>query len=112
MKTLFNLFLDLLNLPFDQHCLIALVAPRPVLLTNGVKDEWADPQGQFEALKAAHPVYRFLGVEGIEVRSMPPLGKLIDSRLGYYIREGGHTCDRDYWNVFIDFADKHFKKNR
>ncbi|MHC4444680.1 MAG: alpha/beta hydrolase family protein [Planctomycetota bacterium] len=96
------------RLPFDQHSLIALVAPRPVLLTNGIKDEWADPQGQFEALKAADPVYRFLGVEGIEAKSMPPLGKLIDSRLGYYIRHGGHTCDKDYWNVFIDFADKHF----
>ena len=49
------------RLPFDQHCLVALCAPRPVLFTNAQEDEWANPDGQFEVLKAADPVYRFLG---------------------------------------------------
>ena len=48
------------RLPFDQHCLVALCAPRPVLFPNAVEDQWANPDGQFEMLKAADPVYRLL----------------------------------------------------
>jgi hypothetical protein len=96
------------RLPFDQHSLIALVAPRPVLLANAVEDTWANPEGQFEMLKAADPVYRFLGVEGLKADRMPPVGKLIDSRLGYYIRPGKHSMTKGDWKVFLDFADRHF----
>jgi hypothetical protein len=94
------------RLPFDQHCLIALVAPRPVLLANAVEDTWANPAGQFEMLKAADPVYRLLGVPGLAADQMPPVGKLVDSRLGYYIRPGKHSMTKGDWKVFLDFADK------
>jgi hypothetical protein len=100
------------RLPFDQHCLVALMAPRPVLFTNGVEDQWADPAGQFEMLRAADPVYRLLGTSGIEAREMPPLGTLVSSRLGYFIRSGGHISDRDYWKVFLDFADLYLKPSK
>lgn len=98
------------QLPFDQNALVALCAPRPVLFANAVEDEWANPAGQFEVLLAADPVYRFLGVEGLAVKEMPPLGKLVDSRLGYYIRTGKHSMTRDDWRVFVDFADRHLGK--
>jgi (4-O-methyl)-D-glucuronate---lignin esterase len=96
------------KLPFDQHCLIALMTPRPVLLSNAVEDQWANPSGQFRMLQAADPVYRFLGVAGLEAKQMPPLGKLVDSPLGYYIREGKHSMTKEDWKIFLDFADKHF----
>lgn len=99
------------RLPFDQHSLIALCAPRPVLLTNAVKDQWADPSGQFEALQAAEAVYRFVGAPGgLKAQKQPPLGKPVLSHLGYYIREGGHSVTRDDWKVFLDFADARFGK--
>jgi hypothetical protein len=98
------------KLPFDQHCLIALMAPRPVLLSNAVEDEWANPSGQFKMLELADPVYRLLGVEGLRARRMPEPGKLIDSKLGYYIRPGKHSMTKDDWKIFLDFADKHFGK--
>lgn len=98
------------KLPFDQHCLIALMAPRPVLLSNAEEDQWANPSGQFRMLQAADPVYRFLGSEGLEAKRIPPLGKPIDSKLGFYIRAGKHSMTREDWKIFLDFADKHFGK--
>ncbi|MEO5802342.1 MAG: acetylxylan esterase [Verrucomicrobiota bacterium] len=98
------------RLPFDQHCLIALCAPRPVLLSNATDDSWANPEGQFEMLKAADKVYRFVGAEGLASEQMPEVGKLMDSTLGYYIRPGKHSMTKDDWKIFCDFADKHFGK--
>ncbi len=98
------------RLPFDQHCLIALVAPRPVLLSNAVEDTWANPQGQFEMLQAAAPVYRLLDVEGLSAERMPGVGVLVDSRLGYYIRPGRHSTTPADWQVFREYVDKHFKR--
>jgi dienelactone hydrolase len=100
------------RLPFDQNCLVALCAPRPVLFSAAEEDQWANPAGQFEVLKAADPVYHLLGVEGLAAQQMPPLGKLIDSRLGYYIRTGKHSMTADDWRVFLDFADRNLKNPR
>ena len=98
------------RLPFDQHALVALVAPRPVLFTNAVEDTWANPEGQFEVLRAADPVYRFLGSEGLVADQMPEAERLVDSTLGYYIRPGKHSMTTGDWKVFLDFADKHLAR--
>jgi cephalosporin-C deacetylase-like acetyl esterase len=96
------------KLPFDQNCLAALVAPRPLLFSNAVEDQWANPSGQFAVLKAAEPAYKLLGAGGLEAKTMPEPGRLIDSTLGYYIRPGQHSMTKDDWKVFLDFAEKHF----
>jgi hypothetical protein len=98
------------RLPFDQHCLIALCAPRPVLLANAVEDTWANPAGQFEMLRAAEPVYRLLGVKGLGVPKMPPVNKLVGDRLAYYIRPGKHSMTKGDWKVFLEFADRHLAR--
>jgi hypothetical protein len=98
---------DPFKLPFDQHALIALCAPRPVLLPNAVEDTWANPAGQFEMLRGADRVYRFLGSEGLETAEQPQPGALVASRLGYFIRPGKHSMTAEDWAVFLDFADKH-----
>lgn len=95
------------RLPFDQHCLVALCAPRPVLFTNGREDTWINPEGQFEVLRAAAPVYRLLGVDDFAATNLPPDDQLIDSRLGYFLRPGGHSLRPGDWKAFLDFADKH-----
>ncbi len=95
------------KLPFDQHCLVALCFPRPVLLSNGQQDQWADPAGQLDVLRGANRVYRQFGVEGIGDDETAEDGKLIGKNLCYYIRQGPHTVDKAYWDVFMDFADKH-----
>jgi hypothetical protein len=98
------------KLPFDQNCLIALMAPRPVLLSNAVEDQWANPSGQFQVLQSADPVYRLLDAGGLETKQMPEPNKLSDGKLGYYIRPGKHSMTKADWKVFLDFADKHFGK--
>ncbi len=94
------------RLPFDQHCLVGLCAPRPVLFSNATEDTWANPAGQFEVLKAAEPVYRLFVVEGLAAEEMPQPGTLIDSRLGYFLREGKHSMTGEDWEAFCAFADR------
>ncbi|HEX2747058.1 MAG TPA: DUF4038 domain-containing protein [Verrucomicrobiales bacterium] len=96
------------RLPFDQHCLVALCAPRPVLFSNGRADTWINPQGQFDVLRAAAPVYRLLGAGDFTASQMPPDGTLIDGTLGFFVRPGAHSLKPEDWKAFLDFADKHF----
>jgi hypothetical protein len=103
----FNEHTDLL--PFDQHCLVALCAPRPVLYSNAQEDQWANPNGQFELLRAATPVYELYGVEGLAKDAKPEIGTLTKSRLGYFLRDGKHSMERRDWEVFLDFADGYLK---
>jgi len=98
------------RLPFDQNCLVALCAPRPVLFSAAEGDQWANPAGQFQVLQAADPVYRFLGTDGLAAREMPPVGQLVASRLGYYVREGKHSMTPADWTVFMNFADQQWKR--
>src|SRR5262249_9170852 len=95
------------RLPFDQNALVALVAPRAVLFTNATEDTWANPEGQFQVLKAAAPVYALLGAGGLAADAMPETGKLVASTLGYAIRPGKHSMTREDWSFFLDFADAH-----
>jgi hypothetical protein len=94
-------------LPFDQNCLLALCAPRPVLLGAAVKDTWTNPVGAFDMLRAASGVYRLLGEEGITATNLPATNVLIGGSLEFFIRPGGHSMTRDDWKMFLDFADKH-----
>jgi hypothetical protein len=98
------------KLPFDQNCLIALCAPRPVLLSNAQEDQWANPDGQFEMLKGADPAYRLFGVEGLKSTEQPEMSKLISSKLGYFIRPGKHLMNREDWTIFMDYADTNLGK--
>jgi hypothetical protein len=98
------------RLPFDQNCLAALVAPRPLLYCCAVEDTWANPVGQFEMLQSADAVYRLLKAGGLEAKEMPEVGHLSDGQLGYYIRPGKHSMTKGDWKVFLDYADKHWGK--
>ncbi|HYW70330.1 MAG TPA: hypothetical protein VE961_04815 [Pyrinomonadaceae bacterium] len=89
--------------PVDSHMLIALIAPRPLLLQTGDQDFWSDPKGEFLAAVAATPVYRLLGQGGIESDQMPAAGQLLGTRLGYFMHHGGHGTIPSDWEVFLKF---------
>ena len=98
------------RLPFDQHELIALCAPRPVLLSCATEDVWANPSGQFEMLRAADPVYKLVAGDGLGATEMPAVSTPLPSRLGYYIRPGKHSMTRSDWAVWLDYADKWLRR--
>jgi hypothetical protein len=87
----------------DQHQLIALIAPRPVLLGNGLGDSWSDPAGAFRAAEAATPVYRLFGSPGLTVQSMEDFDPEAD--LSFYSRDGGHGVRTEDWLAFERFLD-------
>lgn len=52
------------ELPYDNHYLHAMVAPRGLLLTEGYEDTGANPAGTYLAARSAEEVYKLLGAEG------------------------------------------------
>ena len=101
--------------PFDANLLIALVAPRPLLLQTGDTDKWSDPKGEFLAAVAAGPVYRLLGQQdlgpGITSDKWPsakqPTPPNLDHGLNYYMHDGGHGMVPTDWAIYIDFLKQH-----
>ena len=78
------------NLPFDQHFLTALIAPRILLSTNALQDYWANPSGTQTIYKATNIVYEFLGAP---------------ENNGIHYREGKHEFNDEDVNALLDFAD-------
>jgi hypothetical protein len=100
---------DVKRLPVDQHLLVALVAPRPLMDNAGLRDTWASPDLALEAMKAATPVYGLLGEKGIvgDGFVMDRIGDQEIGRLLQYRRDTEHELNIDYWNAMMDFADRH-----
>jgi hypothetical protein len=82
------------DLPFDQHMLLALIAPRAVFCAEGLADVWSNPRGAWETLQAARKVYGFLGAE---------------QKIGSWDRDGGHRHGAEEWAAFLDFMDWQFR---
>jgi hypothetical protein len=98
------------DLPVDSHCLIALIAPRPLFLNTGSEDGWGDPHGEFLGARAATPVYALLGKEGLTETNFPPLDHALQHDLSFNCHTGKHDVLPSDWDNFLDFADAHFKR--
>lgn len=82
------------KLPFDQHWLLALVAPRLCIPADGLSDGCANGNALAKAYLGAKPVYALLGVP---------------EHLGISFRAGGHALATDDWDAILDFADLHLR---
>jgi hypothetical protein len=85
------------SLPFDQHWLIALAAPRPLISAEGLSDQYCNGKASKASYLAALPVYKFLGA---------------DDSLGINYRPGTHAFTPDDWQAVLDFADAHLLGKR
>jgi hypothetical protein len=99
------------QLPVDANLLVALMAPRPLLLQTGDTDFWSDPKGEFLAAQSAGPVYALLGKHGLETNQWPAAGIPVMHTLGYYMHAGGHGTLPADWNQFLAFLQMHLHSN-
>lgn len=67
------------RIPFDAHSVLALIAPRALLVTEGGADSWNYPPGPALTLQATREVYTHLGaVDRLGFRHVPATGHRID----------------------------------
>lgn len=74
--------------PVDQHQLLALWAPRRVVLVDADEDRWADPDGAFAASVAAQPAWTLLGAS--------------TDLVSWQQRLGMHSVEPSDWELFLD----------
>jgi hypothetical protein len=95
------------EMPHEGHLLLALNAPRPVMVTAADGDPWSDPRGQFLALVAAGPVWRLLGRADLGTAEMPPPDMPVATgSLAYVLNHGPHVISPLDWRTFLDFAGR------
>jgi len=81
------------RLPFDQHFLKAVVAPRALICTEAEGDPWANPLGTRATTRAAQKAFELLGA---------------GTKNAIHFRKGGHDLTLADWQVILDFAEWHF----
>jgi len=92
----------------EQHHLLALIAPRPVLLGNARRDVWSDPEGGFHSAIGADSIYELYDKKGLTVEKLNQFDPSAD--LSFWIRGGTHGIVKEDWPAFLEFLDFHFKK--
>ena len=97
------------DLPFDQHMLLALIAPRPIYVCSATEDLLSDPKGEFITTVHAEPVYRLFGLHGVNTTQWPEPDHPVGQTIGYHLRTGMHAITAYDWEQFLDFADRHLR---
>jgi hypothetical protein len=78
------------RLPFDQHEVMALVAPRALLATGGKYDYWTNPRGCLVSWIAAKKVYDSLGAS---------------NKIGFAWDDTAHQLTAKHLDYMLEFAD-------
>lgn len=91
------------EMPFDQHFLVAAIAPRRVALGAALEDQWADPMSQYLSACAASAAWELLGEKGfLHPDRLPVPGDCFDGgHVAYHLREGTHFFSRTDWRRYL-----------
>lgn len=95
------------EMPFDQHMLVAAVAPRLCYVTSGSQDLWSDPDAEWQGAKEASAAWELLGFPGLREDCPGPGECAPDGLIGYHKRSGGHDLTAWDWQQFMNFLSKH-----
>ena len=97
------------KMPFDQHWLIASIAPRKVCVGSASLDEWADPASEMLSCFAASEAFEKMGMTGfVAPDRFAEVGEcFLEGNIGYHLREGEHYFSRHDWHKLIAFVQKH-----
>ncbi len=98
------------NMPFDQHFLLAMAAPRQLCVSSATLDFGADPYGEFLSSIHASKVYGLWGYEPLEMQKMIKPDSGTGDRVHYHYRTGKHDQTLQDWEYYLMIADKVFKK--
>lgn len=110
------------DMPVDNHELLALCAPRPILISSGLPeaDKWQDIIGMYLSTTLASPAYELVSGSGLvpgygDGRPAPQhivgffpgvnVG-LMGGRLAFRLHDGGHEPGPN-WPYFLDFFDRY-----
>ena len=85
------------KLPVDQNSLMALVAPRGLMLASSFSEAQGNPFAFEEAYRSVLPVYEYLGHP---------------ERVGLWLRPGEHPTQAEDIEQFVDFFDHVFGRAR
>jgi len=97
------------QMPFDQHFLLACIAPRFVCVGSAQEDIWADPESEMLSCLAAAPAFgenAFICGD----RFAQPGECFFQGSIGYHMRPGQHYFSREDWNKLIRFVNLHTEK--
>ena len=96
------------EMPFDQHELLALIAPRLLAVGSASQDNWAGQRGEFASAVFASPAWELYGKRGMVGTNFPPAEvPMQEGHISYHLRSGGHNLVLYDWNRYLDFADRH-----
>lgn len=97
------------ELPFDQHFLLSLIAPRNLYVCSASEDSWADPVSEYLACAAVNPVYELFKEKGlVAADTLPKENEYFhEGRIGYHLRRGTHYLSRYDWQQVMDYRIKH-----
>ena len=93
------------ELPFDQHTVLSLIAPRILHVASGSEDFWADPMGEHRSTVLANEVYRLYGNPSME-EAFPDVNSTVEAgNIGYHLRKGPHLLTEYDWEMLVNHVE-------
>jgi len=93
------------NTVYDQHMLLAAIAPRRICVGSARLDRGADPKSEFLSCVSVSEVYELLGHYGLVTPDEYPQADtaLFGGKVGYHIRDGLHYFSRTDWLRYMEW---------